>query len=631
MTKRLKVLLGLAGLSLFGLWAAAQTDLEFQIQLTYDSLGRIASITHPRTGAIQSYAYNAGGLQTSVAYDGGAVVSDAEYTAGKQPAVVAVAPYQAMPGGQIRRTYDPLNRLASQEIDIGGALYRAHGLTYDAWGFLSSLTRDDPALQASLAYAYGERGELTDFQIAGLGAASYQYDDSGNLIGRSGFTSGGLSLPPIQGAAYDPQTNHRQGWVYDPDGKLLEDDRFRYEYNALERIKIVRDKAGWIVAQYRYDGWGNRARTIVEDLVIDDVRLPDGRLISQEVRRAGLDGTYAVTQKDYVYFNGQPILTVSHHPDGTVARQYQFRDRLGHPVVVLDEANGFQPERREYAPFGEMMTAEPANPTTHEFTGHQRDHAVALDYMQARYYQPRTARFTRPDPGQAFDPINPFSYNLYNYAYNNPVNLADPTGAHPVVVGILIAAKAVDVGFTVYSIYQDVQAIWRGETTAAAVLEEKGVEYAIGLGIHSGARAAYKLGKGPFGWIKKRFSKGRTGLPDAGDPSKGKLVSSAGISKNTPRRVGDLLETIDDVLANPNLLAGKSPEHMNMILRNTPGWHVETLGKGSNKGKGWVLREYTNENNPTGRMLRWHPGGGRHGPDPYWRVIDYNKDSGIIR
>ena len=170
--------------------------------------------------------------------------------------------------------------------------------------------------------------------------------------------------------------------------------------------------------------------------------------------------------------------------------------------MVLDEANGIQPERREYAPFGEMMTAEPANPTTHEFTGHQRDHAVALDYMQARYYQPRTARFTRPDPGQAFDPINPFSYNLYNYAYNNPVNLADPTGAHPVVVGILIAAKAVDVGFTVYSIYQDVQAIWRGETTAAAVLEEKGVEYAIGLGIHSGARAAYKLGKGPFKWLK---------------------------------------------------------------------------------------------------------------------------------
>jgi len=67
-------------------------------------------------------------------------------------------------------------------------------------------------------------------------------------------------------------------------------------------------------------------------------------------------------------------------------------------------------------------------------------------------------------------------------------------------------------------------------------------------------------------------------------------------------------------------------------LGNLPkGWKKETLGKGSQKGNGLVLREYTPKANPTGRQIRWHPGGGHHGSNPYWRVIDYNGKSGIIR
>jgi hypothetical protein len=49
------------------------------------------------------------------------------------------------------------------------------------------------------------------------------------------------------------------------------------------------------------------------------------------------------------------------------------------------------------------------------------------------------------------------------------------------------------------------------------------------------------------------------------------------------------------------------------------------------QGQGWLLREYTPARHPTGRTIRWHPGGGHHGPDPYWRVIDYNTRSGEIR
>lgn len=98
------------------------------------------------------------------------------------------------------------------------------------------------------------------------------------------------------------------------------------------------------------------------------------------------------------------------------------------------------------------------------------------------------------------------------------------------------------------------------------------------------------------------------------------------------RRVGDALESVDDVMANPGLLAGKSPAQVEAMLRGTPGWQIETLGKGSRQGEGWVLRQYNERGFPTGPQIRWHPGGGHHGGDPYWRVVGPNGDlGGIIR
>ena len=78
--------------------------------------------------------------------------------------------------------------------------------------------------------------------------------------------------------------------------------------------------------------------------------------------------------------------------------------------------------------------------------------------------------------------------------------------------------------------------------------------------------------------------------------------------------------SIDDVLSHPQLLAGKTPQEVEVSLGHSPGWRVETLGRGAHKGQGWVLREYTPQGHPTGRVIRWHPGGGHHGPEPYWRV-----------
>jgi hypothetical protein len=75
------------------------------------------------------------------------------------------------------------------------------------------------------------------------------------------------------------------------------------------------------------------------------------------------------------------------------------------------------------------------------------------------------------------------------------------------------------------------------------------------------------------------------------------------------------------LLREPEVLAGKNPDHVIRELGGVPeDWRVGRLGKGSHAGEGWTLREIGPNGLPTGRVIRYHPGGGHHGPSPYWRV-----------
>lgn len=50
--------------------------------------------------------------------------------------------------------------------------------------------------------------------------------------------------------------------------------------------------------------------------------------------------------------------------------------------------------------------------------------------------------------------------------------------------------------------------------------------------------------------------------------------------------------------------------------------------KGKHAGEGMILWEVQN-GQKTGRMLEWHPGGGHHGPNPYWKFS--SGESGTLR
>ncbi len=85
------------------------------------------------------------------------------------------------------------------------------------------------------------------------------------------------------------------------------------------------------------------------------------------------------------------------------------------------------------------------------------------------------------------------------------------------------------------------------------------------------------------------------------------------------------ISTLDDVVANPSLLRGKAPGQLVEAFENSSNWVTTPLRHGSREGDGIVFREMNARGTDfTGRMIQWHPGGGHHGPNPYWKVSSGN-------
>ena len=104
----------------------------------------------------------------------------------------------------------------------------------------------------------------------------------------------------------------------------------------------------------------------------------------------------------------------------------QFPKHLG-SASTATSANGLVSWRQQYKPFGETMNTLPVGDDLDGFTGHIKDSATGLNYMQARYYDPIIGRFLSIDPIN-FTPETPQMFGRYTYVNNDPVNGVDPSG-----------------------------------------------------------------------------------------------------------------------------------------------------------------------------------------------------------
>jgi len=110
--------------------------------------------------------------------------------------------------------------------------------------------------------------------------------------------------------------------------------------------------------------------------------------------------------------------------DGTLT--YLHKDHLGSAVAGTSQWGGMK-WWEQYTPFGEVILDWGDSDNLDGFTGHIRDKATGLNYMQARYYDPAIGRFLSIDP-VGFSAGRPFMFGRYTYVGNDPVNGTDPTG-----------------------------------------------------------------------------------------------------------------------------------------------------------------------------------------------------------
>lgn len=432
------------------LTTATTTNPATTIAFTYDAAGQRTTMTDA-TGTT-NYAYDKNGRITMLAAPQGTI----RYTYDKRGRRVRlVAPTQTL-----NYAYDPVGRLTG--IKRNGASVVQY--VYNALGNVQSATNGNGIVTA---YAYDNDGLLTDVVTAKgalpLREIHYTLDAGGRRTGETAenFTASYAfdALDRLIGATLNVAgTPKTYAYTYDAAGNRLTANEAgtltTFTYDAANQIATINGNAVTHDAAGRFTSDGTDA--FAWDAL--------GRLIA--VTGPGRNDTFAydgdgnlvresdgATTRDHLVdiAGGLPTRLASTaagaaisyvHGDGLVAEFgadtiYSHGDAL-RSVRATSDATGGLVQRFDYTPFGAAL----GTGSTFGFTGEPTIAGSALLHLRARNYSPVLGRFLSPDPLPL--PLFSQSANLYSYALNDPINLADHSGQFvPLVIGGIVVAVVV--------------------------------------------------------------------------------------------------------------------------------------------------------------------------------------------
>ena len=178
-------------------------------------------------------------------------------------------------------------------------------------------------------------------------------------------------------------------------------------------------------ATYAYNAQGQRV-TRVEDEVITHFYYTGSALLFTTVNEYVLQtqnildpsGTIVASKR----FEGQAATGQDPYADDYFFYRYDVRGS----VTNIVDGEGAVVKSYDYDEFGVTTSTGDTFFNEVTFTGSVAD-ASGLLYMNARYYNPATARFLSQDTYTGSASV-PWTQHLYAYCNNNPVNMVDPTG-----------------------------------------------------------------------------------------------------------------------------------------------------------------------------------------------------------
>ncbi|MGH3581748.1 MAG: RHS repeat-associated core domain-containing protein, partial [Mycobacterium sp.] len=385
----------------------------------YDAAGRLTAVP---------------GLVDAISYDASGQPLVTDYTA----RVITTATYDPARGWltTLRHRRGSLDHLA---------LEYSRGLT----GRIDGITGPNGAISdEAWTYSYDALDQLTRAQNLGTGTftENFAYDIAGNLTSKTGSGSNTVGAYTYGAGAAGPHAVTAAGdftFGYDANGNLA--------WSKLDGVfhrKYVWDGENRPTSIENYDSTGGLARTS------SFVYGPDGTRLKKITTASprGCPGAQPEETTLYVFGDERITYTGSSYacmpatptwityptpatkketvPGQTPStRTYTLlKDHLGSVRVVTD-GDGQAVSATSYAPYGfQRGTPAPADGSTRESRAYidQRLDETGLLYLNARYYDPKIARFVSPD---WWDPTQGgVGTNRYAYADNNPVNVSDPSG-----------------------------------------------------------------------------------------------------------------------------------------------------------------------------------------------------------
>ena len=367
---------------------------------TYDAVNRINSVTGPDNG-LTNYFYDAVGnlIRTELPnttvekrqYDDnnrliildhnnslGEVFSSYTYSLDAVGNRISV---EEDDGRLVEYAYDEINRLISEDIFEPGSIVPHRTIEYTFDGVGNRLAIDD-SVNGITNYEYDSNDRLLIETSAGQ-ETNYTYDENGNTLSRNEI--GGENV------AFSWDVENRLV-AADTDGDSIPNVQNMYNSNGIRVVQIIE---------------GNETRFLIDS----------NRLLAQVLEEYTADSSINVS-----YVHGLDLIA----QDRDSITSYYHVDGLG-STRDLTDSNGIITNSYVYDAFGVISSQIGSTENIYLFAGEQRDAAVGLDYLRARYLDINSGRFYGTDP---FGGLlrSPTSLHRYLYANGNPVNFVDPSG-----------------------------------------------------------------------------------------------------------------------------------------------------------------------------------------------------------
>jgi len=394
---------------------------EVTIQKSYDSAGRVVSITYPGNH-VYSYEYDvAGNLKNLKDNTGASVVEYSGFTALGQPGLATFSNGV----GTDYDYYSETGRLKTLQTNGPGyEFYQNSEYWYDGNGNITIIQEKNDNGSTRILHGYGYDALDRLGTAAGSGADVYSriylYDKIGNITSKSDV--GTYRYDPYGTRPHAVKSVLANGPIYEqvPEINIV------YDYDQKPTLVQKKNGPDWFdYVRFTYDGNGQRVKKENLQTTPNQVALYFGDLYEKRIG----EQTFKIM---HLFAGNRRVASIwlDNVTENVLFQQFYHPDHLGSTNVVTDE-NGDKKERDEYFPFGTYRLVEDDDEdfpnVFHTYTGQEEDDELGLFNYKARLYDPLLGRFISPDPIDP-DPEDPQTGNRYAYARNNPLLYVDPTG-----------------------------------------------------------------------------------------------------------------------------------------------------------------------------------------------------------